>query len=57
MATDLKSKDNSHLILWSKHVHSRIDTQGTKDFLVLKNHKLESFLHEYFQMPVYTKTL
>ena len=30
--TDLKLKDNSHLILQSKHVHSQIDTQGTEDF-------------------------
>ena len=29
--TDFKFKDNSHLIPQSKHVHSQIDTQGTKN--------------------------
>ena len=28
--TNLKLKDNSHFILQSKHVHSKIDTQGTR---------------------------
>ena len=36
--TDLKVKDNTYLIPWSKHMHSQIDTQRTKYFLSLKNH-------------------
>ena len=44
--TVLKLKDNSYLILQSKHVHSQIDTQGTKDFLPLEN-----CMHRRYVMP------
>ena len=43
--TDLKLKDNSHLILWSKHVHPQIDTQRTKDFHLWRTACTEGTCH------------